>query len=86
MDDRVIEIPTGRRGGDGVLEIKPFTMNVISITVARTGERTPPLLLTRAQAIGLRDALNEIIPELEEDSSSEKETYVKGVERRWPAA
>lgn len=86
MNDRVIEVPTGRRGHDGVLEIKTFTSNVISVTISRTGERVPPLLLTKAQAIGLRDALNEIIPELEEDSSTEKETYVQGVERRREAA
>jgi hypothetical protein len=86
MNERVIEVPTGRRGADGVLEIKQFTSNVISVTIARVGERTPPLLLTRAQAVGLRDALDEIIPELEKENSPEKETYVEGVERRRSAA
>lgn len=82
MSDHVIAIPTGSRGDDGVLEIKPFTKNIISVTIARTGERIPPLLLTRAQVVGLRDALDQIIPELEEDNSPEEETYVEDVGRR----
>jgi hypothetical protein len=86
MNDRVIEIPTGRRGADGVLELKPFTQTVVSLSIARVGERVPPLLLTRAQATALRDALDELIPDMQEDASPEVRTYVEGVERRRPAA
>lgn len=86
MNERTIEVPTGRRGADGVIELKPFTQTVISLLIARVGERVPPLMLTRAQAVALRDALDELIPDLKEDASPEVRTYVEGVERRRPAA
>ena len=86
MNDRTIEVPTGRRGEDGVLELRPFTEDVISLSIARVGERVPPLMLTRAQAAALRDALDELIPDMQEAASPEAETYVEGVERRRAAA
>ncbi|HVG33977.1 MAG TPA: hypothetical protein VM911_12890 [Pyrinomonadaceae bacterium] len=86
VKDRVIEIPTGRRGEDGILELKPFIQTVVSLSIARVGERVPPLLLTRAQAVALRDALDELIPDMKEDASPDVETYVEGLERRRPAA
>lgn len=58
MNDRTIEVPTGHRGEDGVLELRPFTQAVISLSIARVGERVLPLMLTRAQAVALRDALD----------------------------
>ena len=86
MDTRIIDVPTGRRGGDGVLQLQQFTQEVIAVTVTRTGERVPPLLLTKAQATALRDALQELIPALVDGTSPEVGTYVEGVERRRRAA
>lgn len=86
MNDRIVEIPTGRRGADGVLELKLFTQTVISLSIARVGERVPPLALSKAQAAALRDALDELIRDMEEEASPEADTYIEGVERRRDAA
>lgn len=86
MNDRTIEVPTGRGGEDGVLELRPFTQAVISLSIARVGERVPPLMLTRAQAVALRDALDELLPDMQEDASPEAETYVERAGRRRAAA
>ena len=55
------------------------------MTISRLGERIPTSLLTKSQAIALRDALDELIPNLEV-GSAEEQTYVEGVERRRRAA
>ena len=81
-----IDIPTGRREGDGTLQLQQFTTETISLTITRTNERVPTLLLTKAQAVALRDALDGLIPGLEENTSPETGTYVKGLERRSHAA
>lgn len=86
MDKRTIDVPTGRRGGDGVLQLQQFTPEIIAVTVSRTGERVPPLLLTKAQAVALRDALEELIPALADADVPEEGAYVGGVERRHRAA
>ena len=86
MNGRTIDVPTGRRNGDGVLQLQQFTPDVIAVTVSRTGERVPPLLLTKAQAVALRDALQELIPDLADGAGPEQGTYVEGVEQRRRAA
>jgi hypothetical protein len=81
-----IDVPTGRRAGDGILQLQQFTAETISLTITHTNERVPALLLTKAQAVALRDALDGLIPGLEEKASPEMGTYVEGLERRRHAA
>ena len=85
MNKRIIDVPTGRRGADGILRLQQFTPTMIAMTISRLGERIPTSLLTKSQAIALRDALDELIPNLEV-GSAEEQTYVEGVERRRRAA
>jgi hypothetical protein len=68
------------------LQLQQFTPDVIAVSVSRTGERVPPLLLTKAQAAALRDALQELMRDLADDAGPDRGTYVEGVDRRRPAA
>ncbi|MGB7925253.1 MAG: hypothetical protein WCF57_18590 [Pyrinomonadaceae bacterium] len=72
MNNRVtIEIPTGRRGRDGILQLELYTKQLLAIKLKGYGERTITPLLTIDQAMRLREALDELIPELEPESGEE---------------
>ena len=65
MESEVIEVPTGPRGADGILELSLFTSDMITMAMKRSTERTHTLLLNKEEAIALRDALDVLIPQLE---------------------
>ena len=85
MNNRVIEVPTGRRGRDGVLQLELYTRQLLAIKLKGYAERTTTPLLTRDQAIRLRAALDELIPELEPEAG-EEERLLKVLETRPEAA
>ena len=62
--ERVITIPVGPHGHDGV-EIEIFTRQLIAMRLKVEAERARTSLLTKEQATRLRDALDELIRELE---------------------
>lgn len=72
MNNRVIEVATGRRGRDGVLQLELYTKQLLAIKLKGYAERTTTPLLTRDQALRLRAALDELIPELEPESGEEE--------------
>ena len=86
MKNRVIEVATGRSGREGILQLELYTRQLLSIKLKGYVERTPTPLLTRDQAVALRDALDELIPELEPESQTEKEPYIKVIETNREAA
>lgn len=87
MNNRVtIEVPTGRRGRDGILQLELYTKQLLAIKLKGYAERTTTPLLTRDQALRLRAALDELIPELEPESTSEQEPRIKVLETRPEAA
>ena len=65
MERDVIEVQTGSHGEDGILELSLFTADMITIAMKRSTERTHTLLLNKAEALALRDALDVLIPQLE---------------------
>ncbi len=65
MERDVIEVQTGSHGEDGILELSLFTSDIITVAMKRSTERTHTLLLNKAEAIALRDALDVLIPRLE---------------------
>lgn len=86
MNNRVmIEVPVGRRGRDGILQLELYTKQLLAIKLKGYAERTATPLLTREQALRLRAALDELIPELEPESG-EEETHLKVLETRPEAA
>lgn len=85
MNNRVIEVATGRRGRDGVLQLELYTKQLLAIKLKGYAERTTTPLLTRDQAQRLRAALDELIPELEPESA-EEERPMKVLETRPEAA
>ena len=85
MNNRVIEVAIGRRGRDGILQLELYTKQLLAIKLKGYAERTTTPLLTRDQAIRLRAALDELIPELEPESG-EEERLIKVLETRPEAA
>jgi hypothetical protein len=85
MNNRVIEVATGRRGRDGVLQLELYTKQLLAIKLKGYAERTTTPLLTRDQALRLRAALDELIPELEPESG-EEERHLTVLETRPEAA
>ena len=86
MNNRVREVATGRRGQGGTLQLELYTRHLLAIKLKGYPERTATPLLDREQAIALRAALDELIPDLESDSPAEKEPYIKVVEAEQEAA
>ena len=86
MNNRVREVATGRRGRGGILQLEIYTRHLLAIKLKGYAERTPAPLLTREQAMALRAALDELIPQLESESSVEKEPYIKVIEPKQEAA
>ena len=72
MNNRVIEVRTGRRGRDGILQLELYTRQLLAIKLKGYAERTATPLLNRDQAVALRAALDELIPELEPETSEEQ--------------
>lgn len=71
MLERFIEVKTGRCGQDKTLQLELYTRGLLAIKLKGCAERTTTPLLTKAQAIALRAALDELIPELEDEQSEE---------------
>lgn len=61
MREREVRVAAGRRVGDGGLRLSVFAEDSLAVAVEGQGERAPTLLLSRAQAVRLRDALDELI-------------------------
>jgi hypothetical protein len=80
MNNHVIEVRTGRSGRDGVLQLELYTRQLLAMKLKGYSERTATPLLTKEQAIELRAALDELIPELESDSP-EQEPRLEVVKR-----
>jgi hypothetical protein len=80
MNNHVIEVRTGRSGRDGVLQLELYTSHLLAMKLKGYSERTATPLLTKEQAIELRAALDELIPELESDSP-EQEPRLEVVKR-----
>ena len=72
MNNRVLEVRIGRRGRDGILQLELYTRQLLAIKLKGYAERTTTPLLTRDQAVALRAALDELIPELEPETCEEK--------------
>ena len=70
--ERVIEIPTGTHGEGGGLQLTSFTPHLITLSLTRHKERSHVIVLNTAEAIALRDALNEFISELEAGTTEER--------------
>ncbi len=85
MSNRVIEVRTGRGGRDKILQLELYTRQLLAIKLKGYAERTPAPLLSRDQAIALRAALDELIPELEPEVI-EKESCMEVLESRQEAA
>ena len=75
-----MRIATGRRDGDGALRLSIFAEDLLAVALEGHGERAPTLLLTREQAQRLRDALSELLPQLNE--RPRREADWQGTERR----
>ena len=87
MNNRVIEVRTGRRGRAGILQLELYTRQLLAIKLKGYAERTTTPLLNRDQAIALRAALDELIPELEPETSEEEDQLrMKVLETRREAA
>jgi hypothetical protein len=80
MNTHVIEVRTGRSGRDGVLQLELYTRYLLALKLKGYSDRTATPLLTKEQAIELRAALDELIPELESDSP-EQEPRLEVVKR-----
>jgi hypothetical protein len=70
MQEREVRVAAGRRGGDGQLRLSVFAEDLLAVTLEGHAERAPTLLLTHAQAVRLREALDELIHVLEGESGS----------------
>ncbi|MFL6228216.1 MAG: hypothetical protein ACJ741_05520 [Pyrinomonadaceae bacterium] len=79
--ERESEIMTGRRAGDGRVRLSVFATDLLALTVEGRGERAPTVLLTREQALALRDALGELSQLLTASASGETNAW-RGGERR----
>jgi hypothetical protein len=80
--DRESEIMTGRRAGDGRVRLSVFANDLLALTVEGRGERAPTLLLTREQAIALRDALGELSRVIAAGDAGQAGAVWRGDERR----
>ena len=86
MNNRVIEVRTGRRGRDGILQLELYTRQLLAIKLKGYAERTTTPLLNRDQAVALRAALDELIPELEPETTEEEQPRMEVLETRREAA
>ena len=59
------EIPTGLHDQHLRLRLELFTSQLLAINLLGYAERTAIPLLTKSQAIGLRELLDELIPHME---------------------
>jgi hypothetical protein len=75
-----MEITTGRREGDGHVRVYLFTGELLALTMEGQGERVPTLLLTLEQARKLRDALDHLIPLMED---AERKKVEKATSEAW---
>ena len=63
MKERVIEVPVGLHAEDGI-EMELFTRQLLALRIMGQSERVRTSLLTREQAVRLRDALDVMIDAL----------------------
>ena len=70
MPERELTVAAGRRAGDGQLRLSVFAEDVLAVALEGHGERAPTVLLSRAQAVRLRDALDELIGALGDGSDA----------------
>ena len=61
MPEREVTVAAGRREGDGLLRLSVFAEDALAVALEGHSERAPTLLLSREQAVRLRDALDELI-------------------------
>jgi hypothetical protein len=61
-----MRVAAGRRAGDGGLRLSVFAEDTLAVALEGGGERAATLLMSRAQAARLRDALDELINVLDE--------------------
>jgi hypothetical protein len=81
--EREVEIPLGRRAGDGRIRLSVFADEMVAITIEGHGERAPTLLLSLEQARKLQSALSELIPLIEEVEREESNAASwRGEDRR----
>jgi hypothetical protein len=71
LTEHEVDIPTGRRDGDGRVRVSIFAGDLVALTLEGHGERAPTLLLTLEQARRLQSALMELIPLVEEGERKE---------------
>ena len=89
MPERELRVAAGRREGDGGLRLSVFAADTLAVAVEGHGERAATLLLSRSQAVCLRDALDELIGALDEESAEAADlagAWGGGERRRRPPA
>lgn len=84
MPERELRVAAGRRAGDGGLRLSVFAEDTLAVALEGHGERAATLLMSRAQAARLRDALDDLIKVLDEESaaSADSSGAWRGGERR----
>jgi len=84
MPEREVRVAAGRREGDGGLRLSVFAEDTLAVALEGHGERAATLLLSRVQAVRLRDALDELIGALDEESAGTADLagVWRGLERR----
>lgn len=79
-----MKVAAGRRAADGQLRLSVFAEDLLAVALEGNAERAPTLLLSREQARGLRDALDELIRVL--DAEAEAAARSGGEHRQRPRA
>ena len=83
LTEHEVEIHTGRRDGDGRIQVSVFAGDLVALTLEGHGERAPTLLLTLEQARKLLGALEGVIHSIESAEGREADSDAwDGVERR----
>lgn len=73
MKEGKMEVQIGLHG-EGSVEMEIFTRQLLAVRIKGQSERARTSLLTREQAVRLRDALDELIAELSPTTPAESET------------
>ena len=83
MAEREVRVAAGRREGDAGLRLSVFAEDTLAVSLEGHGERAPTLLMSRAQAVRLRAALDELIGALDDESAAKNLAGAwRGDERR----
>lgn len=77
-----VEIRTGRREQDGQIRVSIFMEEMLALTLEGHGERAPTLLLTLEQARKLKEALSDLMRQVESAEVSQQADNWQGQERR----